>query len=135
MVKHRHNGHGGSLHTYLGQTKPNLPVSYQDIYDGNAKSQQTGGLQAVIQAKYDNVKATKASADAAAGLNGMMDKQAFAMHNAQKAIDDKAASDKAAAKAQRELLNGAQPLLVLVVIAVSAQARIWISVHRVVVVD
>lgn len=99
----------------LGQTKSSLPVSYQDIYDSNAKSQQAGGLQAIIQAKYDNVKATKASADAEAGLNSMMDKQAFAMHKAQEAINAKATADKAAAKAakehdkaQRELLNGAR---------------------------
>ena len=114
----------------LGQKKPSLPVSYQDIYDSNAKSQQTGGLQAIIQAKYDNVKVTKASADATAGLNGMMDKQAFAMHKAQKAIDDKAASDKAAAKAakehakqQRELLNGAR------LVGVSGNSGIGTGAH------
>lgn len=100
----------------LGQTKPSLPVSYQDIYDGNAKSQQTSGLQQYFQGKFDaQAKSTKALTGATGDLNKMMDANAYAMHKAQKAIDDKAASDKAAAKAakehakaQRELLNGAR---------------------------
>lgn len=100
----------------LGQTKPSLPVSYQDIYDGNAKSQQTSGLQQYFQGKFDaQAKSTKALTGATGDLNKMMDANAYAMHKAQKAIDDKATADKAAAKAakehakaQRELLNGAR---------------------------
>lgn len=100
----------------LGQTKPSLPVSYQDIYDGNAKSQQTSGLQQYFQGKFDaQAKSTKALTGATGDLNKMMDANAYAMHKAQEAINAKAASDKAAAKAakehakaQRELLNGAR---------------------------
>lgn len=92
-----------SLSTALGENYDKLGGSLTESLINNGIAQQ------------DYQKQAKASADAAAGLNGMMDKQAFAMHNAQKAIDDKAASDKAAAKAakehakaQRELLNGAR---------------------------
>lgn len=92
-----------SLSTALSQNYDKLGGSLTESLINNGIAQQ------------DYQKQAKASADAAAGLNGMMDKQAFAMHNAQKAIDDKAASDKAAAKAakehakaQRELLNGAR---------------------------
>ena len=115
----------------LGQTKPSLPVSYQDIYDGNAKSQQTGGLQQYFQGKFDKqTKATKGLTDANAKLTAVMNPQEAAMHNAQKAIDDKATADKAAAKAakehdkaQRELLNGAR------LVGVSGNSGIGTGAH------
>lgn len=86
----------------LGQTKPSLPVSYQDIYDGNAKSQQTGGLQAVIQAKYDNVKATKASAAATAKLTETMSPYEAAMYRQQQAINAATEAQKNRTKAEKD---------------------------------
>lgn len=107
-----------SLSTALGENYDKLGGSLTESLINNGIAQQ------------DYQKQAKASADAAAGLNGMMDKQAFAMHNAQKAIDDKAASDKAAAKAakehakaQRELLNGAR------LVGVSGNSGIGTGAH------
>ena len=115
----------------LGQTKSSLPVSYQDIYDGNAKSQQTSGLQQYFQGKFDaQAKSTKALTGATGDLNKMIDANAYAMHNAQKAIEAKATADKAAAKAakehdkaQRELLNGAR------LVGVSGNSGIGTGAH------
>lgn len=107
-----------SLSTALGENYDKLGGSLTESLINNGIAQQ------------DYQKQAKASADATAGLNGMMDKQAFAMHNAQKAIDDKAAADKAAAKAakehakaQRELLNGAR------LVGVSGNSGIGTGAH------
>lgn len=115
----------------LGQTKPSLPVSYQDIYDGNAKSQQTSGLQQYFQGKFDSqAKSTKALTGATGDLNKMMDANATAMTKAQEAINAKATADKEAAKAakehakaQRELLNGAR------LVGVSGNSGIGTGAH------
>lgn len=107
-----------SLSTALGQNYDKLGGSLTESLINSGIAQQ------------DYQKQAKASADATAGLNSMMDKQAFAMHKAQKAIDDKAASDKAAAKAakehakaQRELLNSAR------LVGVSGNSGIGTGAH------
>lgn len=107
-----------SLSTALGENYDKLGGSLTESLINNGIAQQ------------DYQKQAKASADAAAGLNGMMDKQAFAMHKAQEAINAKATADKAAAKAakehdkaQRELLNGAR------LVGVSGNSGIGTGAH------
>lgn len=92
-----------SLSTALGENYDKLGGSLTESLINNGIAQQ------------DYQKQAKASADATAGLNGMMDANAHAMYKAQEAINAKATADKAAAKAakehdkaQRELLNGAR---------------------------
>lgn len=107
-----------SLSTALGQNYDKLGGSLTESLINSGIAQQ------------DFQKQAKASADATAGLNSMMDKQAFAMHKAQKAIEAKASADKAAAKAakehakqQRELLNGAR------LVGVSGNSGIGTGAH------